>query len=90
MGEQARTRNYVVFTHADAEDIVGKARRYEKLALALRDQMEAEHTLLIVALAELAAERGSRDREHFIRTWLRQHHNVSLPYWFKGAPTNGA
>lgn len=81
------TKTKVIVERRLWSEIVGRLQRTERLALSLREQLEDEHHLLVIALSQLAVERGKGDREYFIRKWLREQRGLPEP---RGrARTNG-
>lgn len=75
----SKTKTKVILEAGVFEQLMLKKRRTERLAVELRNRLEDEHELLLLALHELARERGERDRAHFMRRWLREKRNHEPP-----------
>lgn len=72
------TSTHVLLTRQEADETMALLRRHTRLSRELRGQVEQEHQMLIVALTQLAGERGV-EREHFIRSWLRDYRGQPKP-----------
>ena len=68
-----RTKNFVTMTSAGYDEVMQQRANYARLAQRLSEQLEEERQLLHVALCELAAKRLVRERDTFVRQWLREH-----------------
>lgn len=71
MNDVVIMKTRVVLTREAAEDLVARTNSYSRLALALRDRLEASNDLLTIALHQLADERGAKDHQYFRKRWLR-------------------
>lgn len=67
----SKTKTKVILEPAVFEELMLRKARTQRLAVELRRRLETEHELLLLALHELASERGRNDHAHFARHWLR-------------------
>lgn len=79
MNEILIFKTRVVIAREGYDELVGRATRYGRLAHELRRQLEDEHDMLMLALHQLARERGAKDRGYFVRQWLRDYRGEPAP-----------
>lgn len=75
----SKTKTKVILDRGLFEELIERKGRTERLAVELRRRLEEEHELLLLALHELARERGRSDRAHFVRRWLREKRSQEPP-----------
>ena len=68
-----RTKSYVTLTAVAYDEIVQQRASYARLARQLSERLEQERGLLHIALNELSEKRRIRERDTFVRQWLREH-----------------
>jgi hypothetical protein len=73
------TKTKVILDRGLFEELIARKSRTERLAVELRRRLEEEHELLLLALHELARERGRSDHAHFVRRWLRERRSQEPP-----------
>lgn len=65
-------------TRESADDLFTQRRNYGRLAKQLAKRLEEEQQLLQLALYELSAKTGERERERFVREWLNLHRKLDM------------
>jgi hypothetical protein len=73
MNEITATRSRVVMSRDALHALTGRLQAFRRLSERLRESLNEEHQLLLLALHQLAHERGIKDRQTFARRWQREH-----------------
>jgi len=75
----SKTKTKVILDRGLFEELIARNARTEGLAVELRRRLEEQNDLLLLALHELAHERGRHDHAHFVRRWLREKRRPEPP-----------